>query len=102
MNTSTLNAALDRLDIDTRHFTPHDLRSTARSYLTDELGVSVLVAERALNHALGGLVGVYDKSDYIKERRHALELWASHLEDIESGRAPKIIPLRAGSGSIGR
>jgi integrase len=97
INVSTLNAALDRLDLDMRHFTPHDLRSTARSYLTDELGVSVLVAERALNHALGGLIGVYDKSDYMPERRRALEMWASHLDDIEAGRCSRVTALRVGA-----
>ena len=29
------------------------------------LGVDVLIAERCLNHSLGGLVAVYDKHDYL-------------------------------------
>lgn len=64
--------------------TPHDLRATMRSYL-GELGVRVEVAERCLNHSLGGMVEVYDKSDYIQERRQALEHWASILDSIERG-----------------
>jgi integrase len=99
MSRSTLNAALERLAVGSRRFSPHDLRSTARSYLTDELGVTVVVAERILNHALGGLVGVYDKSDYIQERRRALDLWASHLDDIEAGRKAKVTPLRTGTAA---
>lgn len=40
-----------------RRFTPHDLRSTARSWLTSEsIGASVIIAERCLNHTLGGLL----------------------------------------------
>jgi len=99
MNASTLNLAMDRLSLAGRRLTPHDLRSTTRSYLTDELGVSVVVAERSLNHALGGLVGVYDKSDYITERRRALAMWAVFLDDIEAGRGPKVRPLRVGTAA---
>jgi len=56
-----------------RQFTPHDLRSTARSHLA-ALGVNVIVAERCLNHSLGGLLAVYDKHDYLTERRAAVEV----------------------------
>ena len=91
---TTLNAALVRLGAkDVRDFSPHDLRATARSYLTDELGVDVIVAERCLNHALGGLVGVYDKSDYLTHRRAALALWAQFIADAEQPRAANVLPL---------
>ncbi|MCW5624174.1 MAG: tyrosine-type recombinase/integrase [Burkholderiales bacterium] len=79
---TTINTALTRLEVDVRRFTPHDLRSTARSHLV-KLGVDVLVAERCLNHSLGGLVAIYDQHDYLDERRAALELWARHLESLE-------------------
>jgi integrase len=90
---NTLNAALGRLGFE-RHFSPHDLRSTARSYLA-ELGVPVVVAERCLNHSLGGLVEVYDQHDYIDERRAALESWAALLVACESGEAGKVVPIRS-------
>ena len=84
----TLNSALhklcDRLGDETRRFTPHDLRSTARSHLA-ALGVNVVVAERCLNHSLGGLLAVYDQHDYMTERRGALELWAGHILAYEAG-----------------
>ena len=70
-----LNAMLSKLTKklpNVRHFTPHDLRSTARSYLA-ALGISPIVAERCLNHSLGGLLAVYDQHDYLDERRNALE-----------------------------
>lgn len=83
-----LNAMLhklcDRLGDKVRRFTPHDLRSTARSHLA-ALGVNVIVAERCLNHSLGGLVGVYDQHDYFTERRAALDAWAAFLHACESG-----------------
>ena len=98
----TLNATLHRLcarlEDKTRRFTPHDLRSTARSHLA-ALGVPVLIAERCLNHSLGGLVAVYDQHDYMTERRAALELWAAFLLACEEGQewvAPggKVVPIR--------
>jgi integrase len=81
-----------------RRFSPHDLRSTARSHLA-ALGVPVLIAERCLNHTLGGLVAVYDQHDYLTERRKALELWADYLTACEAGRewqptGGNVVPIR--------
>lgn len=96
-----LNAMLHKLCDDlgdkVRRFTPHDLRSTARSQPA-ALGVNVIVAERCLNHSLGGLVGVYDQHDYMTERRAALETWATFLHACETGEAmhhKNVVPLRA-------
>jgi integrase len=93
MGRTTLNVALRRLDKGIRDFSPHDLRSTARSYLA-ELGVDVIVAERCLNHSLGGLVAIYDQHDYLAERREALEKWAKLLSELE-GKPDNVVPLRA-------
>ena len=98
-----LNAALhklcDKAGERCRRFTPHDLRSTARSHLA-ALGVNVIVAERCLNHSLGGLIAVYDQHDYLTERRAALELLADFILACEAGREwkPKsdnVIALRS-------
>lgn len=93
----TLNRQLgllcERLGDKTRRFTPHDLRSTARSHLA-ELGVSMIIAERCLNHSLGGLVAVYDQHDYMTERRSALDLWARKIQRLEAGEAWNVVPLR--------
>lgn len=97
MEPVTLNAALNqlaaRLGDKCRRFTPHDLRSTCRSHM-GALDVDVLIAERCLNHSLGGLVAVYDKHDYLTERRRALELWAAKLAAIEAGAAFNVVPLK--------
>ena len=100
--TLTIGVALNKLCNklkDVRRFTPHDLRSTARSHLT-ELGVNLIVAERCLNHSLGGLVSIYDQHDYMTERRTALELWTEFILACESGSAWKktannVIQLRS-------
>lgn len=100
MDPATLNAALNRLaltlDGQVRRFSPHDLRSTCRSHL-GALGVDVLVCERCLNHSLGGLVAIYDKHDYLTERRRALELWAAKIAALERGEAFNVLPMRRAS-----
>lgn len=93
INAVTFNVALARLDCNARAFSPHDLRSTARSHLA-ALGVDIIVAERCLNHSLGGLVAVYDQHDYLTERRKALELWAAFLNEAEKARSWNVTPIQ--------
>lgn len=90
MEPVTLNAAINAfcknvMGDTCRRFTPHDLRSTARSHM-GALGVDVLIAERCLNHSLGGLVAVYDQHDYLDERRQALTRWSNFLTTCETAR----------------
>ena len=94
INHATLNRALSILPAGIPRVTPHDLRSTTRSHLA-ALGVSIVVAERCLNHTLGGLVAIYDQHDYLEERRHALNLWASKLAALEKGEGFTVVSLRA-------
>jgi integrase len=93
INHATLNRALSKLPKTIPIITPHDLRSTARSHFS-ALKISVVVAERCLNHSLGGLVAIYDQHDYLDERRHALSLWAAKLEALEKGQAFNVVSIR--------
>jgi len=74
------------------HFTPHDLRRTAASFMT-KLGVPRLHVEKVLNHATGDIAEVYDRHDYLPEKRMALEKWAAHLSLIVEGNDQKRIPM---------
>jgi integrase len=90
-----LNAMLHKLTArldGVRRFTPHDLRSTARSNLA-ALGVNLIVAERCLNHSLGGLIAVYDQHDYMTERRIALDRLTAFLQNCESGQSPSSVTV---------
>ena len=64
--------------------TPHDLRRTAASLMTG-MGVSRLVVGKILNHVEQGITRVYDRHSYDKEKRDALDEWASRLAVIVSG-----------------
>lgn len=81
----TINAALGKyirpLMPDSAPFSPHDFRRTARSHMA-ALGVQPHVSERCLNHKLKGVEGVYDRHDYIEERRQALQAWADLLDEL--------------------
>ena len=96
MPPGSINHALERVCANigdqVREISPHDFRSTARSHL-GALGIPVIVAERCLNHSLGGLIAVYDQHDYLEERRRALELWSAKLAILESG-ADNVISLQ--------
>jgi integrase len=60
----------------------HDLRRTLRSRLS-MLRVQPEVAEAVLAHVKPGIKGVYDRYDFLDERRAALELWATHLKSMD-------------------
>ncbi|MDY0746433.1 tyrosine-type recombinase/integrase [Paucibacter sp. R3-3] len=90
----TLNLALKRLEtLEIEHFTVHDMRRTARTNMA-RLGVDRFVAERALNHKLKGVEGIYDRHDYFAERFSALETWASVLSALAKGaKAPDVLAM---------
>jgi len=65
--------------------TPHDLRRTGASMLASErCGVRGEVISRILNHTpLGSPVTqVYNRYDYAAEKRAAMELWATTINEI--------------------
>lgn len=70
------------------HFTLHDLRRTMATGL-QRLGVRLEVTEAVLNHVAGtrgGLVGVYQRHDFLDEKRHALDAWAAEVERIVTAK----------------
>lgn len=76
-----------------RRITPHDLRSTCKSCLS-ELRVDYETRQRYLDHSLDGMDAIYDKADYVEHRRAAADLWLSFLNDLESGKeGAKVIKL---------
>jgi len=71
----------------------HDLRRTLRTGLA-ELGVSFEVAERVLNHAMPGLQAVYNRHNYVAEKRTALALWAEHVFALVEKREAAVVAFR--------
>jgi len=64
-----------------RNWRLHDLRRTARS-LMSRSGVSADIAEGCLGHVILGVRGVYDRHEYLDEKRRAFEALAQLVEGI--------------------
>ncbi len=62
-------------------FTVHDLRRTA-STLLHENGWPSDVVEKALNHTIGGVRGVYNRAEYASQRREMLQFWADFVGQL--------------------
>lgn len=77
---------------DVPNFHIHDLRATMKSHM-GKMGIDRFVSERCLNHKTEGMEGVYDRGDYFRERKAALELWAEFLDSCEQS-ATKQASLR--------
>jgi integrase len=64
----------------------HDLRRTVASGMQG-LGIAEQVIEAVLGHTTGrrkGIVRVYQRHDYAKEKREALERWGEHVMGLVS------------------
>jgi integrase len=62
----------------------HDLRRTCVSGMA-RLGIAPHVADKVLNHQAGtisGVAAVYQRHEFLAERREALERWGTHLVRI--------------------
>lgn len=78
----------------------HDLRRTVVSGMA-RLGISVAVAEKVVNHVSGtfrGVVGVYQRHDFLAEKRHALAVWADHVSSLTATGETNVVKLRKTTG----
>lgn len=64
-------------------FTVHDLRRTASTRL-HENGWPSDVVEKALNHVIGGVRGVYNRAEYAAQRIEMLQFWADYIDKVAS------------------
>lgn len=71
---------------DTDRPTPHDLRRTFTTGIS-KLGFNRLVQDKVTNHKDNSVGGIYDRNDYHKEKRQALEAWERHIKEILTGEA---------------
>jgi integrase len=75
-------------------WTLHDMRRTCATGL-GRLGVSEFIISKVLNHAPKGVTGqVYNRYEYVSEKRHALETWARHLENLIDPPSGSVMPMR--------
>ncbi len=78
----------------------HDTRRTVVTGMNETLGIEPHVVEACVGHASGiarrGVAGIYNRAEYLPQRKAALEAWAQHVAAIVSGRpaAKNVVGLR--------
>jgi integrase len=70
----------------------HDLRRTCVSGMA-RLGVAPHVADKVLNHQTGtisGVAAVYQRHEFLAERKDALERWGAHVIRLLKSAEPLV------------
>ena len=91
LSENTINAALKTLGYTSEVIQPHGFRHTAATMLA-ELGWNTEAIDRQLAHKEQGVKGVYQKAQYLEERRKMMQAWADYTEALKSGA--QIIPFK--------
>jgi integrase len=84
--------------MDIEHYVPHDLRRTCSTRLA-ELGYKDELNDAILGHVKTGVVGIYNRYKYDREKQHAMESWERKLKNILTGEKGNVIPFRKAEGS---
>jgi len=85
------------------HGSPHDFRRTGATLLTSErCGVRRFIVSKILAHAAhegATVTAIYDRNEYLAEKRTALAIWEGVLLEIvgEKARPANIIQMRSSS-----
>jgi integrase len=78
-------------------FILHDLRRTAATGMA-RLNIAPHVVDKVLNHSSGairGVAAVYNRFEYLNERRAALEAWGRYINNLLAPRTSVVELLRA-------
>jgi integrase len=103
-----LDARIAGQEMSTRQVKPmpawtlHDIRRSVVTHLHERGFAPPHVVEAIVNHVSGhlaGVAGVYNKAQYLAERRKALELWGDHVLALVEGRTSKVLPFEARAGA---
>lgn len=89
LGTATLNFIMGTMKAD---YTIHDLRRTGATLL-NEAGYPAEVIEKALNHTLRGVRGIYNRAEYADQRRGMLQFWSDYLEQLTTKDNVVIAPF---------
>ena len=99
LSTGTLHESMKRNNsFGIAAFTPHDFRRSASTILHEQ-GWNSDVIEKALNHSMRGVRGIYNKAEYLEQRREMLQAWSDYVMALKDGA--KVISLRTGRSSSG-
>jgi integrase len=80
------------LPADMPRWTLHDLRRTARTIMTD-LRIDDRIAEQVLGHAIEGVEGVYNLSQYFEPKAEALARLAGYVQQLVDPAPGNVVAL---------
>ena len=83
MSNNTIRTALRRMGFSNEEMTAHGFRSLGSTRL-NEMGFRPDVIEAALAHTQSGIRGIYNRSEYLDERREMMEKWAIWISQINT------------------
>jgi integrase len=92
LSESTINQALKTLGYSSELIQPHGFRHTAATMLA-EMGWNTEAIDRQLAHKEQGVKGVYQKAQYLDERRRMMQAWADYADGLRTGAT--VIPFKA-------
>jgi integrase len=77
------------------HFSPHDFRRAIATTMSDVLHVPPHVIAEVLAHRTfkRGSEAVYNKGEYLQQKRAAIERWAAYLLAAVEGRNVQVVSL---------
>ena len=83
--------------------TPHDFRRTGATAITGErIGIPRFIVSRVLNQmsdsgGAAAVTGVYDRNEYLSEKRRAIDAWAALLVEVvvNGERRTKVVTPKA-------
>ena len=74
----------------------HDLRRTAATEM-GRLGTPEFIIGKVLNHSSRGVTGqVYNRYDYLAEKRGALEHWGDYVERLVTDSSAAVVQFSNG------
>ena len=87
MNGNTVNAALRRLEYDTKtEMTRHGFRAMARTILDEALHVRPETVAHQLAHAVRDPLGrAYNRTTHLPECKKMMQQWSDYLDEIKAG-----------------
>ena len=90
LSTGTLHESMKRNNsFGIAAFTPHDFRRSASTILHEQ-GWNSDVIEKALNHTMRGVRGIYNKAEYLDQHREMLQAWGDYVMALKAYRSTQL------------
>ena len=88
IGTESILQAMRRVGIEKDQFTTHGNRHTSATIIANYLPqYSDRVVDAQLHHEIGGVSGIYNRADYLEQRKLLMQDWSNYLDNLQ-GNSP--------------